>query len=244
VLNLAVCDDVEQEMNEVTGIIDRYCAEKNQTVKYDTFLNSLDLVASLQEGNVYDLLIMDVVMPGLNGIEAAKEIRAIDRSVKIIFLTSSPDFALQSYSVGAFYYELKPVRQEHFFHLMDEVTAQIDKEQGESIVVKCKDGLARIPLDQLEYCEVIGKTICFHLASGRELESVGHMEKLSECLARHGGFFRVHRSYEINMDYITNISYKSAALASGKEIPLPRGKYSEIKDAFLDRALKKGWESA
>lgn len=240
-LELAICDDSECQVEELERLLDSYGDERHRRIKYDSYLNAIDLIDELQNGRNYDLIIMGIVMPGLNGIDAAKEIRALDASVRIIFLTSSPDFALQSYAVGAFAYQLKPVRRDRFFGLLDRACAELGRERKDSLLVKTKNGLTRMALEELEYCEILGKTVCFHLSSGRVLESIGNMEQLSEILTAHEGFIRAHRSYEINLDYITDMSYKMVRLSSGKEIPLPRGKYGEIKEIFLARAFQNGW---
>ena len=74
----------------------------------------------------FDILLLDVIMPGENGIDAAREIRRYDNNVKIIFLTSSAEFAVESYTVGAYFYQLKPIWEESFFRLMDSVIAECE----------------------------------------------------------------------------------------------------------------------
>ena len=240
-LDLAICDGSESQIRELAGLIDSYGSERHRHIRHDSYLNAVDLIDELQNGRHYDLIIMGIVLPGLNGIDAAKEIRAYDSSVRIIFLTSSPDFALESYAVGAFAYQLKPIWKDSFFRLLDRAFALIGRERDNSLLVKTKSGISRMLLEELEYCEILGKTVCFHLSSGRMLESIGNMEQLSEVLTAHEGFVRAHRSYAINLDYITDMSYKRVRMTSGKEIPLPRGKYGEIKEVFLARAFQKGW---
>ena len=184
----------------------------------------LELLAGIERGTRYDILFLDVLMPGENGIETAREIRTWDKSVKIIFLTSSEEFAVQSYVVGAYFYQLKPIWEESFVRLMDSVLAECIKSQSDSLILKCKDGITRINLTQLEYCEVIGRVLLLHLSSGKVLESSGSMEELSRQIFKRGGFIRPHRSYLVNMDYIQNISYRAITLYCLTQIPIPRGR--------------------
>ncbi len=179
-------------------------------------------------------------MPGQTGIHAAAEIRNFDSNVKIIFLTSSAEYAVQSYTVGAYFYQLKPIWAESFFRLMDSAIAACEKEQSDSLILRCKSGITRIELSQLEYCEVIHRTLFIHLTSGKVVESTGSLDELSRQLEPYGCFLRPHRSYLINLDHIQNLSSHSITMSCLTEIPLPRGKYHEVKDAYLERAFQKG----
>jgi DNA-binding LytR/AlgR family response regulator len=239
-LKMAICDDDVGELTSVIELLNQYRVQKNQNITFDAYQSPLELVSAIQKGQRYNIILMDIIMPGENGIEAAREIRDTDKYVKIIFLTSSSEFALQSYTVGAYYYQLKPIWKEEFFRLMTAVSTEIDNQQDNSLILKCKTGISRIPLDQLEYCEVIGKTLCFHLNSGKVLESIGNMEKTCESLAPYPNFFRPHRSYIINFNYVSNISHCAITMDCRAEIPIPHGKYTVIKDTFLAQAFGKG----
>ena len=153
-----------------------------------------------KKGTRYDILFLDVIMPAENGITAAKEIRQYDNVVKIIFLTSSAEFAVESYVVGAYFYQLKPIWEDSFFRLMDSVIAECRRADQRSLILRCKTGISRIDLDQLLYCEVLGRTLLFHLVDGTVLESTGSMDELARQLTPHESFLRTHRSFLINME--------------------------------------------
>ena len=120
---IAFCDDDVSVLDEMQRLMEQYCAERDCKIEYNIFNHPFDLVAEIEKGNRYDILFMDVLMPGENGIEAATEIRKYDKNVKIIFVTSSSEFAVQSYVIGAYYYQLKPIWAESFFRLLDSVLA-------------------------------------------------------------------------------------------------------------------------
>lgn len=207
-------------------------------VIYDhTFHSPLDLIAEIERGIRFDILFLDVLMPGENGIDVATEIRNYDKNAKIIFLTSSAEFAVQSYTVNAFYYQLKPICEESFFRLMDAVLSQCKKEQASSLILHCKNGITRINPTQLEYCEVIHRTLFIHLTSGKVQECSGSLNELAGQLVPYGSFLRPHRSYLVNLEYIQNLSYRAITMSCLAEIPIPRGKYNEIKNAFLEYAF-------
>lgn len=176
-------------------------------------------------------------MPGQNGMDVAKEIRQYDMNMKIIFLTSSPEFAVESYSVGAYFYQLKPIWEESFFRLMDAVLAECEKKKKNSLILRSKDGITRIDLQQLEYCEVLGRKLLFHLENGAVLESAGSLDDLAGQLMQYSNFFRPHRSFLVNMEYIQNISSRSIKMVNDAEIPIPHGKCSEVKNTYMEYAF-------
>ena len=180
-----------------------------------------------------DIILLDVLMPGENGMAAAREIREYDSNVKIIFLTSSTEFAVESYAVDAWYYQLKPIRREDFFRLMDSACAACTREQKHSLILRSKSGIVRLELEELVYCEVMGRTLTFHLNNGVVLESMGRLDDLCDQLVEYPNFLRPHRSFLINMEYIANIAARSITMQDGAVVPLPHGKYSETKDRYL-----------
>lgn len=239
-LKIAYCDDDLSVLRELQTLLDQYCVERNQELSCAAFHSPLDLLAEIERGIQYDILLLDVMMPGETGIDAAAEIRQYDSHVKIIFLTSSSEYAVQSYMVGAYFYQLKPIWKESFFRLMDSAVSACEKEQTDSLILKCKTGVSRIELKELEYCEVIHRTLFFHLRSGKVLESVGRMDDLCSRLAPYENFLRTHRSYLVNLDYIRNLSARGITMSCMAEIPLPRGKYQEVKDRYLEYAFQSG----
>ena len=180
-----------------------------------------------------DIILLDVLMPGENGMAAAREIREYDSNVKIIFLTSSTEFAVESYAVDAWYYQLKPIRREDFFRLMDSACAACTREQKHSLILRSKSGIVRLELEELVYCEVMGRTLTFHLNNGVVLESMGRLDDLCDQLVEYPNFLRPHRSFLINMEYIANIAARSITMQDGAVVPLPHGKYSETKERYL-----------
>ena len=218
-------------------LLDRYRVERNEDITYAAFQSPFELLTEIEKGIRPDILFLDVVMPGQNGMDVAKEIRQYDTNMKIIFLTSSPEFAVESYSVGAYFYQLKPIWEESFFRLMDAVLAECEKKKKNSLILRSKDGITRIDLQQLEYCEVLGRKLLFHLENGAVLEGAGSLDDLAGQLMQYSNFFRPHRSFLVNMEYIQNISSRSIKMVNDAEIPIPHGKCSEIKNTYMEYAF-------
>ena len=236
-IKIAFCDDDMEVLHQMNELIDRYRVERNEDITYAAFQSPFELLTEIEKGIRPDILFLDVVMPGQNGMDVAKEIRQYDTNMKIIFLTSSPEFAVESYSVGAYFYQLKPIWEESFFRLMDAVLAECEKKKKNSLILRSKDGITRIDLQQLEYCEVLGRKLLFHLENGAVLESAGSLDDLAVQLMQYSNFFRPHRSFLVIMEYIQNISSRSIKMVNDAEIPIPHGKCSEIKNTYMEYAF-------
>ena len=236
-IKIAFCDDEMEVLHQMNELLDRYQVERNEDITYAAFQSPFELLTEIEKGIRPDILFLDVVMPGQNGMDVAKEIRQYDTNMKIIFLTSSPEFAVESYSVGAYFYQLKPIWEESFFRLMDAVLAECEKKKKNSLILRSKDGITRIDLQQLEYCEVLGRKLLFHLEDGAVLESAGSLDDLAGQLMQYSNFFRPHRSFLVNMEYIQNISSRSIKMVNDAVIPIPHGKCSEIKNTYMEYAF-------
>ena len=158
-IQIAFCDDDQTVLDQLSALLEKYRAQRCVQIQCTVFHSPLDLLAEIEKGTRYDILFLDVIMPAENGITAAKEIRQYDNVVKIIFLTSSAEFAVESYVVGAYFYQLKPIWKDSFFRLTDAVLAECRKRTQHSLILRCKSGVTRITLDSLEYCEVQGRTL-------------------------------------------------------------------------------------
>lgn len=123
-IQIAFCDDDQTVLDQLSALLEKYRAQRCVQIQCTVFHSPLDLLAEIEKGTRYDILFLDVIMPAENGITAAKEIRQYDNVVKIIFLTSSAEFAVESYVVGAYFYQLKPIWEDSFFRLMDSVIAE------------------------------------------------------------------------------------------------------------------------
>ena len=151
---IAFCDDDAALLHQMQDFLEQYRTLRGVQLELAPYTKPMELLADIEAGVRFDVLFLDVLMPGINGINAAREIRRYDTAVQIIFVTSSSEFAVQSYVVGAYYYQLKPIWKDSFFRLTDAVLAECRKRTQHSLILRCKSGVTRITLDSLEYCEV------------------------------------------------------------------------------------------
>ena len=237
---IAVCDDNIADLSNIISFIDDYKSKQmdKNSILYTAFQNAADLIAAMESGQEYDLMLLDIMMPFITGMSAAKEIRQFDQDVKIIFMTSSPEFAVDSYSVGAFYYLLKPVRKEMLFLLLDKVISESEIKPGDSFLIKSKAGLTRMYINRLEFAEVIGRTLIYHLNDGSVIEAIGSMNELEKELLSHPCFIKTHRSYIINMEQIDTIRQREVRMQSRAVVPMSKANSNIVKSAYITFAFK------
>jgi Response regulator of the LytR/AlgR family len=230
-LKMAVCDDDLQELTRISNLLNQYHAEKEPAFQYDTFNNALDLLDGMN-GNSYHVLFLDVLMPGLNGIEAAREIRRFDGEAKIIFLTSSREFAVESYGVDAFYYMLKPGTEQKLFPLLDKIFLDVQRGE-ETLPIKTSSGFTRIPYRKMEYVEIFNKKVRFHLVDGTEKETNGSLGDFEGPLLSREEFIKVHRSYIVNMTSVISLNQKELTTCTGKMVPISRLLATSVREAYM-----------
>lgn len=249
-MRIAICDEDRQELARLLGLIEKYRAGSGRHVRCRSFQNSTDFLCELKGGE-YDLVILDASVPGAGGVQAARELRELDGNVEIIFVSSSPESAVESYSVGAYYYLLKPVDADSLFPLLDSVEGRLFVRNGQGLALKSRKGVARVSFAELEFVEVINKTVSFHLADGGTYEAAAPLAHFEERLLDRPEFLKTHRSYIVNLDYIQSIKAACVETKNGHQIPISRQRRSRVQDAyvrFLDRevtgALGNGGQAA
>lgn len=230
-MKIAICEDNRNELAYIASILDRYQKERNTVLSYKAFHSSIEL-ASTAVGS-YDLYILDIIMPVMNGIDLAREIRSYDKAASIIFLTSSPEFAVDSYTVKATNYLIKPICPDKLFCALDDIWNQKEQEQEKYIVIKSDIGIRKIFLSNLIYAEAQIRKVIFYLQNGEQLECVSRFSDISNELLKNANFMRPHRSYLLNMSYISTIGTIGIQLQNGVVIPLAQRRLSEIKEHYL-----------
>lgn len=240
-MKIAICDDDSLELGRISSFIDEYRRERIVPLVYKSFKSAAELVSHAEKGD-FSLILLDIMMPGFNGMEAAREIRTFDTGVKIVFLTSSPEFAVESYAVKAYDYILKPVSKDRLFSVLDAVSA--DEEMPlDGITVKTQKGMLRILFSKLAFVEIVNKKLYFHMADGNVHEVSSSLTAFEEKLLIRPEFVKVHRSYIVNMYHISMLGPKKLVTDSGKVIPISRMLYANVKEAYMKHLfLEKGVE--
>jgi DNA-binding LytR/AlgR family response regulator len=140
---------------------------------------------------------------------------------------------LKSYSVKADNYILKPITEEKLLIVFDEMLEHLQTEEDDVVIVRSKDGIQKITISNLAFAEVLGNNVLYHLSNGRVIECTETLSKACDKLLKYGCFFKPHRCYLVNMQYIQTIDIKQITLQSLSCVPIARGMLGEIKERYL-----------
>lgn len=228
---LAVCDDKKEELDAVLALLDAWQAEHEITLRRRAFQSAVELMERAQQ-EPFTLYLLDVMMPGMDGLECAREIRRFDDAAEIVFLSTSPGFAYESYGVRALNYLLKPVERNKLFSLLDQLYLR-EQKPLEALTLKTGTTIVRVPYAQISYAEVIGKHVYFHLVDGDVREVVGSLKDYEPLLLPHAEFMRVHRSYIVNMLQVKELSSNHICTFSGKSVPVSRLLYPQLQKDYM-----------
>ena len=228
---LAVCDDQDKELETLAALLDTWQRERKTPLRWRSFRSAGQLLEAARRER-FTLYLLDVIMPGMDGMEAAQEIRSFDAAADLVYLTSSPGFAYESYSVRALEYLLKPITPRLLFPLLDRLALREQRPQ-EGLTLKTGSMLVRVPFSQLAYVEVNGKHLYFNLTDGQVREVAAPMREYEGQLLQRPEFMRIHRSYIVNMMQIEELSSTGVHTFSGKDLPVSRLLYPQLQKDYM-----------
>ena len=233
---IAVCDDQIEELEKVMGLLQAWQTDRRAAVRLRSFRSAGELLDAAQRER-FTLYLLDVLMPGVTGMEAAREIRSFDGAADIVFLTTSPGFAYESYGVRALEYLLKPVSYADFLSAAQKAQRQFELERGavkanvsveeRSIFVKTDYKIVQIHLDSVLYLEGVKDYVRIHTDDGPVMTLMS-MKAMEDALPD-TRFIRVHRSFIVNLDRVTTIERNR--IVFGKV-------YIPITDSYKDRFME------
>ncbi len=233
---IALCDDEAAEMEKIRRLLERYQEWHNDcSFQIDCFVNVNELLIRMEEsGYMPDILLMDIYMPEKMGIQAAKEIREMGNGCRIIFLTSSKEYALEAYRVDAIQYLLKPISDKELFPVLDKTLKAIEREQQKHLLLRIDGSIRRVALHDILYCEAQKKSQSIHMTENRHLQLRMTMGRLQEMFAGHDEFVRVGVAYIVNLEHVEGLSTQMVQMDNGDEIYLPRGSYQHLRELYFD----------
>lgn len=232
--DIAICDDDFEDMMDTMMMVKQYANRTGQEIRIHLFRAAQELLQSDKRADIY---LLDIMMPEMGGIEGGKEIRSRFPDCSIVYLTSSPEYALEAFSVYAEGYLLKPVQEDQLGELLDRILKKrMHVETPEYLAVKIKEGIVRIDLKEIIYVENVSRTMQFHLSDGRVITSLQNrmaFEQQLEPLLSRDDFMRSHKSFVVNMQYIDEFTTGEYLVAAGTQIPISRANYMDAKRKYL-----------
>lgn len=234
-LRIAICDDEEKQLNQTTALLNTYLQSRpNLNGQVEMFQSGGALLTRAENAEGFDLYVLDILMPELNGIDTGRRLRALGEGGEIVYLTSSNDFAADSYDVRAFFYLLKPVEQNKLFQVLDGAVEKLNRRRSSAVVVATADGSRRILLERIRYVERVGRCMRYYCTDGA-LDSqtirVPFREAAAPLLADRR-FCLCGASFVLNFQYVTGVQGQTALLDNGQTVALPRTAATDFKKAW------------
>lgn len=230
-IRIAICDDSPAFLRQSKYIIDHWDAPAACNITCEMFEDGDSLLASHLK-NPFDIVLLDIIMPMLNGIETAREMRQKDRHTKIVFLTSSPEYAVESYTVKASNYLLKPLDPAKLFECLSELISEINA-VGKYLTVRGLDATHRLPLSSIEFVESQSKHIILYTVEGKTVMSTEPLYTYENTLTLKDGFFKCHRSYIVNVHNINSYSSTEIVMQSSRRVPISRSHQKAFEDIYF-----------
>ena len=227
--HIAIIEDTQSDLDRLLLHLQKYQEENHIFFQTTVFTDAESFLDKYRP--IYDIVFMDIELPGKNGMTAAKKLRTLDTDVPLVFITNIAHFAVNGYEVNAMDYMVKPVSYSSFQLKLKKVLAYIEKNKDVSLVITDKDGIHRVPISKIMYIEVISHMLVYHTEDG-DIETRGVLKDVEQNLSsRH--FLRCNNCYLVNLRHITAVQDQDVILGS-ITLPISRPK----KKTFLDEFTK------
>ena len=235
-MKIAICDDEEVFIDSTCALVEQWAEENNISLMLFQFTNGDDLIDAHRK-ECMDLIILDVMMPLLNGIDTARELRDADQTVSIIFLTSSREFAVDSYEVKAFNYLIKPVDAEKLYGVLDDFLKTLNQPKN-IFIAQVGNVFLQMLVSDVDYLEAQNKQVLFHMSDGRTIAARERFSTCAEVFSTENGFCRCHRCYIVNLSRVKQFSKSEIITFNHASIPVSRNSYAAFKETYFQHMFQ------
>ena len=235
-IKFAICDDEPLMAQELAGHLAEYMKEKSIT---DYSVSSFsDSRALLDTAGSFDVIFLDIQMERPDGMETARLLRRRGDHSLLVFVTVLKELVFDAFQVEAYDYLLKPLDSARFRQTMNRALHSLAQRTAEDIVIQRGTGCEVVPLSDLVYCEVLGRKIYLHKHDGTVSDYYDKLEDLEQRVD--GRFFKCHRSFLVNLDYVRGCQDGQVLLDQGECIPASRLRERELTQALLRHMKERG----
>lgn len=228
-LKIAVCDDNKLDQDYVIKLLQEYANENGVILEIQAFISAEQFLFQYVDEKDYQILVLDIEMEKMNGVELAKKLREDNKEIQIFFVTGFSDYISEGYEVDALHFLMKPVSKEKLFRVMEKAVSNLKKEE-KVLFVQENGEMLKILTKNICYVEVFSHFCSIHTTKG-VIETKMSISDLEKKLV--DGFIRVHRSYLVNLEQIKKIAKTEIYMENGNIVPLSRRKYKDVNIAFI-----------
>ncbi len=225
---LAICDDNQADVIYLSSFLEKWAEKEEKALKIESFPSAEAFLFQYEEEKSFDILLLDIEMGDMNGIELARKIRRENHLVQIIFITGYMEYVAEGYDVEALHYLLKPVTEEKLYGVLDRAAERLKSKEKE-LCLTLPGSVTRIALCEICYLEVRRNYVTIHGAEDYTVKKT--LNELEEELD--GSFCRTGRSYIVNLHFVKKITRTQVILKDGREIPLSRNCYEKMNRAVI-----------
>ncbi len=239
-IRIAICDDDRTDRERIHGYVTEYLEDKEIRAEVKVFDHPDTLIQECESFRPH-IYLLDIVMPMVTGIQAARELRWNQPDAQIIFATSESSYALESFDVNPINYIVKPVAKDKLFSTLDLALTRVQTDDKKSVTVKVKGGLCSLRLDDIMYIDYRNHVVSYHMADGEIVSTptlrIGFLEYMEE---NHSGqeFIRCHESICVNLAAIDKLTKTDITLRSKEVVPVSKSRYAEVADRYMDYRLE------
>lgn len=240
---IAVCDDDPNDLGTGLEFLDAYAKERpSLDIRVTSFLTGAELLTEVASGNNYDIYIMDVIMPDDDGISIGMRLRELGGNGEIIYLTSSNEYASESYDAGAFFYILKPAEQEKLFSVLDGAIDKRRRSMEKHMMVRTPNGLRLIPMENILMVERVGRVMRCYCTDGVVDSSTmrSSLREAASSLLADPRFHLCGASLVFNLRHVTGVKSGVVTMDTKSQVSIPRRAYAGLKEAWENYWLKRG----
>ena len=226
--HIAICDDNPADIRCLSGLLNRWAGQRGMLLHTDTFPSAEAFLFCYAEQKDFDILLLDIEMDKMDGVTLARTIRKENEAVQIIFITGYSDYIAEGYDVSALHYLMKPVREEKLFQVLDRALEKL-RHNERALTLELAGEVLRIPLYEILYLEVCKNYVTIHGKQDYTVKkALGDFQPLLD-----ERFFRLGRSYILNLTRVERVTKTEVTLSDGSRIPLPKSMYEPLNRAVI-----------
>ena len=229
---IIIIDDRSADILHLRTLTGQWAAMRQITLEIISYSSAEEFLFHCGDHVTCDLILLDIEMPGIDGVTLAKTIRRTNKSVNIVFITGYSDYISEGYEVSALHYLVKPVEREKFIRTLDRAYENALRYM-QYLTLKLPDSTVRVPFGEIRYLEVRQNYVTVY--ADRAYTVKQPLSEFERQLASDNSFFRVGRSYIVNLRCIRQAAKKEIILLDGTAIPLPRGMYEPLNREMIKR---------
>lgn len=229
-INIVIVEDDINNVKEITEFLYKYQETAGETFKIFTFSDGAQIVESYR--CQYDIILMDIELPLMDGMTAAEQIRKVDTKVIIMFITNMAQYAIRGYSVDALDYLLKPVSYFAFSERLKRAIGRMKRRETQYVTINTKGAVFKVQVEDIYWIESQGHRVTYHTLQGEYDSTITSMKKLEEELEPYY-FFRCNNCYIVNLAHVIGMDGQYVVLDTGR-IEVSRARRGNFKKALTE----------